>query len=508
MTISMVISWLASTLPQSLGQPTVILAAIIGLALLLLLRADERSRLNLPPGPWALPYVGNLLMFAGRSSEPYLVSSELADKYGAVYSLYFGNYLTVFFNDYQTIKEVFVKQSAVFSDRPRSLKLWKETVEGLGLANGKDFDDVHRTTIRSLREAGVGTYKVEQRILTEAEHLCAELEKLNGEPFDCTQVTQSAFSNLTFNICLGERFDDYSDSKFRMMVNHLYNFLDDMRIAMTESFLPILGAFRPDTMISKLKQSLVTMDEVIGEYTSAHKESHIAGCASDCLDLFVERQMKEPDNPLYSDLFINRTIGGVLNGGIESTQTGMRWLLLYFLHYPHIQKRCFDQINEVLGTVEKPSWEMREKLTYVMATLLEVLRHANIAPQGVPHAASRDTMVNGYFIPKDTMVFMNLYHVHMDPKYWPEPKAFKPERWIDGQGKLIRHEAFIPFSIGKRHCLGEQLAKQELLLVTVCLLQKFEFVLPENYKLPDLKGIQKLSLAPKQYLVCVKPRSI
>jgi hypothetical protein len=76
--------------------------------------------------------VGNLLMFASRPSEPYVVTNELAEKYGPVYSLYFGNYLAVFFNDYQVIKEVFVNQSDVFSDRPRSLKLWKETVEGIG----------------------------------------------------------------------------------------------------------------------------------------------------------------------------------------------------------------------------------------------------------------------------------------------------------------------------------------------------------------------------------------
>jgi hypothetical protein len=80
----------------------------------------------------------------------------------------------------------------------------------------------------------------------------------------------------------------------------------------------------------------------------------------------------------FSDLSINRTIGGVLNGGIESTQTSMRWLILYFLHYPEIQRKCFEQINDMLGTEKRPSWDMRDKLAYVVATICEVLRHANI----------------------------------------------------------------------------------------------------------------------------------
>lgn len=81
--------------------------------------------------------------------------------------------------------------------------------------------------------------------------------------------------------------------------------------------------------------------------------------------------------------------------------------------------------------------------------LHELLRFCNVAPLGIFHATSEDALGRGYSIPRGTAVITNLYSAHFDEAYWRNPEAFFPERFLDNEGKFVRREAFLPFSIGK-----------------------------------------------------------
>ncbi|KAK2169207.1 hypothetical protein LSH36_12g36072 [Paralvinella palmiformis] len=105
----------------------------------------------------------------------------------------------------------------------------------------------------------------------------------------------------------------------------------------------------------------------------------------------------------------------------------------------------------------------RKKLPFTEASILEIQRLADIVPLGIPHAVTEDVQFRGYFIPKDTLVLSNMYSVHMNPELWPEPEKFKPERFLQ-RGMKVEKKELIPFSVGKRVCLGESLARAELFL--------------------------------------------
>uniref|UniRef100_A0A8C3TAN1 Cytochrome P450 2U1 n=1 Tax=Chelydra serpentina TaxID=8475 RepID=A0A8C3TAN1_CHESE len=135
-------------------------------------------------------------------------------------------------------------------------------------------------------------------------------------------------------------------------------------------------------------------------------------------------------------------------------------------------------------------------MPFTEATIMEVQRMTVVVPLSVPRMASETAVLRGYTIPKGSVIVPNLWSVHRDPNIWERPDDFHPTRFLDENGQLIKRETFIPFGIGKRVCMGEQLAKMELFLMFVNLMQNFTFLYPENAAKPAMEGRFGLTLAP------------
>lgn len=153
---------------------------------------------------------------------------------------------------------------------------------------------------------------------------------------------------------------------------------------------------------------------------------------------------------LFAEKNLNTVIGDLFAAGTESTATVIRWALIYFLHYPDVQEKCFQEILSVVGAERTPSIRDRPELTYTEATIMEVMRRSNISPF-VQHGLADDVVFQGYTFPKDAIIFVNYGSVLHDPDTWEDPLEFRPERFIDPDGKLTRPEEFIVFGIGTSH---------------------------------------------------------
>ncbi|XP_070482513.1 vitamin D 25-hydroxylase isoform X2 [Equus przewalskii] len=199
------------------------------------------------------------------------------------------------------------------------------------------------------------------------------------------------------------------------------------------------------------------------------------------------------------------SVGELIIAGTETTTNVLRWAILFMALYPNIQGQVQKEIDLIMGPSGKPSWDDKCKMPYTEAVLHEVLRFCNIVPLGIFHATSEDTVVRGYSIPKGTTVITNLYSVHFDEKYWRDPEIFYPERFLDSSGYFAKKEAFIPFSLGRRHCLGEQLARMEMFLFFTALLQRFHLHFPHEL-VPNLKPRLGMTLQPQAYLICAERR--
>uniref|UniRef100_A0A1I7SVA1 Cytochrome P450 2L1 n=1 Tax=Bursaphelenchus xylophilus TaxID=6326 RepID=A0A1I7SVA1_BURXY len=107
--------------------------------------------------------------------------------------------------------------------------------------------------------------------------------------------------------------------------------------------------------------------------------------------------------------------------------------------------------------------------------LEEIQRLANILPINLLRTVTQDIEIDGYRFKKGSMVLPQVSILLNDPDHFPEPEEFRPDRFLDENQNLRRFEAFMPFSIGKRQCLGESLARMELFLIFANLLRNFSF---------------------------------
>ncbi|VVC92469.1 unnamed protein product [Leptidea sinapis] len=105
-----------------------------------------------------------------------------------------------------------------------------------------------------------------------------------------------------------------------------------------------------------------------------------------------------------------------------------------------------DRVRKEILSVYPEECEVDStKLPYLMATICETQRIRSIVPVGIPHGCMQDTYLGNYRIPKGTMVVPLQWAIHMDPNVWENPNEFKPIRFIDEQGNLIKPQEFIPF---------------------------------------------------------------
>merc|ERR550525_626968 len=103
-------------------------------------------------------------------------------------------------------------------------------------------------------------------------------------------------------------------------------------------------------------------------------------------------------------------------------------------------------------------------MPYTDAFIHEVLRHSCIV-YTTPHATTEEVEFHGYTIPKGTSVFANTSHIMNDPKHWDKPEEFNPDHFLDDEGNFKKNDRCIPFLVGKRYCLGQQLAQPALSLL-------------------------------------------
>ncbi|KAM9134316.1 cytochrome P450 2H2-like [Pangshura tecta] len=542
---------------EPLGATTIFLAVCIS-CLLFLSAWKKMSRSGkLPPGPVAFPIIGNALQLNMKN----LLQSvrELNEKYGPIFTIYLGSERVVVLYGKEAVKEALIDQGDEFSDRgrmpvfermpddkvslpsqsqfspctlppPQFLSFFLSS--GIAMGSGEPWKQLRRFTLTTLRDFGMGKKSTEERILEEAHFLVERLKNTHGEdqlyvcwklelksqlksfcfslwrPFDPTLFLNHAVSNVICSIVFGDRFD-YEDEKFVTLINLVDEINKLQRSPWTAlySCFPTFMDYVPGPH-QRIFKHFEELRKFVLERVEMHRESLEPSCPRDFIDAFLIKVKQEQHNSqseFTTESLLRRTLG-LFFAGTGTTSDTLKHGLKLLMKYPEIEEKVHVEIDRVIGRSRSPCMADRSQMPYTDAVVHEIQRFVSLAPLGVPRAVNRDTHFRQYIIPKGTTIFPVLQSVLYDSKEFPNPEQFNPRHFLDENGAFKKSDFFMPFSIGKRSCLGEALARMQLFLLLTTILQNFTLKPLIDRKDIDITPMTLTSNAPKSYQLIVIPR--
>uniref|UniRef100_A0A8C4HW25 Cytochrome P450 2K1 n=1 Tax=Dicentrarchus labrax TaxID=13489 RepID=A0A8C4HW25_DICLA len=425
-----------------------------------------------PPGPKPLPLLGNLLQLDLK--RPYNTLLELSKKYGSVFTVYFGTKKVVVLAGYKTVKEALVSHAEEFGDRD-PMHIVEEFNQGHGVlwSNGDSWKDMRRFALTNLRDFGMGKRACEDKIVEECDYLIEVFKKFKGKSFDTTQPINYAVSNIICSIVYGSRFE-YDDPEFTSLVdrtNRNIQLVGSPSIQIYNLFPWIGKWFHNRKEIQKL--TMANRQQNLRLF-SRLKESLNPQMCRGFVDAFLVRKQNLEESGTNSHFHSENLLATVLNlfaAGTDTTATTLRWGLLLMAKYPKIQDQVQEELSRMIGS-RQVQLEDRKNLPFTDAVIHETQRLANIVPMSLPHRTSQDITFQHHFIKKCIPLLTSVLY---DESEWEKPYSFYPAHFLDKDGKFVKRDAFMPFSAGRRACLGESLAKMELFIFFPTLLQHFRF---------------------------------
>nr|ADV36120.1 cytochrome P4501A [Pseudopleuronectes americanus] len=442
------------------------------------------------PGPKPLPIIGNVLEVGSR---PYLSLSAMSKRYGHVFQIQIGMRPVVVLSGSETVRQALIKQGDDFAGRP-DLYSFRFINEGKSLAFSTDKAGVWRarrklaySALRSFSnlEGTTPEYScvLEEHICKEGEYLIKQLNtvmKADGS-FDPFRHIVVSVANVICGMCFGRRYD-HDDQGLVGLVTLSDEFGQVVGSGNPADFIPILQYLPSATMknfarinvrFTKFVQKIVTE-----HYTTFNKDN-IRDITDSLIDHCEDRKLDENSNVQMSDEKIVGIVNDLFGAGFDTVSTAMSWSVMYLVAHPEIQERLYQEIEDKVGLDRMPLLSDRPNLPFLEAFILEILRHSSFLPFTIPHCTTKDTSLNGYFIPKDTCVFINQWQINHDPELWKDPSSFNPDRFLSADGSEVNKldgEKVMAFGMGKRRCIGEVIARNEVYLFLAILIQKLHFL--------------------------------
>ncbi|KAH7724312.1 Protein CYP-33C1 [Aphelenchoides avenae] len=479
-----------------------VLTLIIALFVAFIFYNFHWKRRNLPPGPTPLPIVGNILTLLkyAPGTEAFRMWRR---QYGDVYTYWIGEMPVVAVNDYQMMVETFVKDGDAVSGRmdiPKFHELSRGGQYGVIHTDGELWREQRRFALHVLRDFGLGKNIMQDRVLIEVSSLLEAVRariEAGEEEHNLMQDFDVSVGSIINNLLLGYRFEGDNLAEYQELKrilseqNHLLG--HPMAMAMWRQpqimrHLPLFNSFS-----KRLIRNKQTLMGFFSRQIQEHKSNVELESETEPTD-YVEAYLKEAHkrnkhgeaNHFSHEQLLNM-IFDMWAAGQETTSSTLSWAAVFLINNQGAQEKMHEELARVTGGDRLVTLADKPKLVFTNAVICEVQRMANLLAQNLRHRTTRAITVGGYLIPEGTTILPQISMVLTDEKIFPEPHLFKPERFInESTGDLKKVDELIPFSLGKRQCLGESLARMELFLFIANIFAQFKLS-PYKGRTPSLE---------------------
>ncbi|KAG1855087.1 cytochrome P450 [Suillus tomentosus] len=457
---------------------------VIGTIVWVYLRKSD-SRLPLPPSPPTWRLQGHFL----PPRDPSLTLARWIDEYGPLITIRSGIKNTVIIGRHKAAVDIMEKQGRMLADRPRLV------AAGEILTRGQSLVFIH----------------VGDRLRRMRRVLHMHLQPKSAETYEPLQMLQAR--TLILNI-----LDDPSNFQ-----NHAISYAAATILQVAYGKTSPTSATDPEVkearhLISRLRTVLrpgaywaesIPWLKYLPWYAPELRDDYNRATRlyTDQLNR-VKLQMRNEDiGPSFSKhLLENRHLydltememaylaGGFFGAGTETTATAICTVLMAAAHFPEEQAKVQAELDAVIGRERAPTFADKPSLLRLEAFISEALRWRPLVPFGLPHRTTEDVIwaspfesfVENYCIPAGTTVFGNQWSISRDPEVYPEPDAFKPQRWIDDQGRLRDDLTFFVYGFGRRVCPGQHVANRSVFINSLLILWAFQLSLDPTKPQDDM----------------------
>ncbi|XP_061914724.1 cytochrome P450 1B1 [Entelurus aequoreus] len=466
------------------------------------------------PGPFAWPVVGNAVQLG---SAPHLYFMRMVVKYGDVFQIKLGSKNVVVLNG-SAIKQALINQGPEFAGRPDFASFrYISNGDGMAFNTTSDWWKIHRRVAHStVRMFSTGNQLTKT---TFKQHILCEFKELlhlfltkseDRRHFDPMTYLVVSTANIMSAVCFGKRYS-YEDAEFRQVVGRNSQFTETVGAGSIVDVMPWLQYFPNPikTMFDNFKTLNREFTDFITDKVREHRKSIQSSTTRDMTDALIVAldKLHHKSDFLPDKDFVTPTVADIFGASQDTLSTSLQWIILILVKYPEIQLRLQEEVDKVVDRSRLPSTEDQSRLPYVMAFIYEVMRFTSFVPLTIPHSTTAHTSINGYSIPKNTVVFVNQWSSNHDPMIWSNPEQFDPQRFLHPNGDLNKDMCnfVLIFSMGKRRCIGEELSKFQLFLF-IALLAHQCHISTDPTRPPDLSYTYGLTLKPKPFLITVSLR--
>uniref|UniRef100_A0A914WG22 Cytochrome P450 n=1 Tax=Plectus sambesii TaxID=2011161 RepID=A0A914WG22_9BILA len=478
------------------------------------------KRRKLPPGPVPWLVLGNMpLILKGQCI--YDLWLSLKQQYGPVFTFWIGPIPLVMVCDCAMMKEYFVKYADVFSGRWRNFVTdsFMGGANGVVQIDGEKWREQRRFALHVLRDFGFGRDIMETKVMKEVDALveCLSLELGNQSRcvLDLSRPLSVSVGNIINSALFGYRFSQDSPLFFE-----LQKALDRQSALVVQ---PIMGAYivapwsRHVPGLRGPWQRLMKNRDVLWSFLISQVEEHKKDFdpsidAPDFTFAYLKEMHRRKENgyPMghFSEWQLTMLLLDLWFAGMETTITTLKWGFLFMMLNPKVQEKIHKELDEQCPEQEAIAMADRTKLPYTTAAVNEIQRMANILPVNLLRTASETKTMGPYTYEQGTLVIPQISVALFDPVNFCEPQKFDPSRFLEADGKTLKKvDGMLPFSVGKRQCLGESLARVELFMIFANLMHKFRFSVADGQSTPSLIRKPGLTVSPQKYLCQIERRS-